>query len=457
MDLLTYKTKQRRQLIRRATSWGATSIAFLAHAVTPAKVPGAVLANFSPFVGGDMSKVRSAYWKWLDDTVEMINDGGAVAMVYGLVFPDIRRGFAFEGFKYKGQTIPLDDWESYDGLAKIAWEDFWAKVNKRLGHNKNKVVYVDGVEPYTSRLSSPPNVYTASIASITPWAYKAYAGGEIHANPGDPAPRSPEPVLVYDGWGDCDRVWTVDDDGERRKLVFAGLPRITGVRPGRKYDDAAATKVAKWFRAEYRIQKEYRDYFLWLHTPGWGAYDFASAKNPELQRDGVLGYPEPFEKILKMLRREARRTVDEVQPVGSIPEDAFDLKQARVLPNNADTSGWEVTSEVVVTIKDSVIEVPHTMSGTWPEIAEGYGNPWVVFRHDGVWYAGTWEWLKNSGGGTTKYVTDDNIGGHLKFGVGPSWHPSPGERCYMFVAGLSRLGARNVSERSNLVKVIWPY
>lgn len=469
-ELLSYKARHRRKLIKRATGLGATAIGISAHTDVPTDVPGAALKNFSPFIGGDFSKIRPAYWKMLDDTVQRINKAGAVAVVYGLMFPGIRRGRSFMDFNYKGVHIPLSDWERYEGLAKIAWEDFWKKVNDHLGHNKNKVVYVDGVEPFTNRLQRPPNVYTAGIAEITPWAYKAYAGGEIHADPGkELAPHSPEPVLAYDGWGNNTRVWTIDErnrDGTitRRKLQFAGLPQVFTAQGklhprGRKYDKAAAESVGRWFRNEYRVQKAYREYFLWLHTPGWGAYNFASAKNVLLQRPGVIGFPLPFEETLRVLKREAAR---DSGPLDSgIPADVFDLKSAILLPNNANVRSWKVTSRVVATISGRVIHVPHTMHSIWPaepgqHDKPSYGNAWVVFRFEGKWYTGSWEWLSRVGAGTAKEVTADNIGGHVKFGIGPRWRPTPGEVSYMFVTTLARLGMRSIDERSNIVKVVWP-
>ena len=70
---------------------------------------------------------------------------------------------------------------------------------------------------------------------------------------------------------------------------------------------------------------------------------------------------------------------------------------------DADVSGWEESSEVTsVEVKSyGAICIDHTEKGQWPErpaqkdgdvIVEG--NPWIIVKMDGKYYASTYEWLR---------------------------------------------------------------
>jgi hypothetical protein len=47
-------------------------------------------------------------------------------------------------------------------------------------------------------------------------------------------------------------------------------------------------------------------------------------------------------------------------------------------------------------------------------------------------------------------------GSHIKKPPLDTWHPESGETYYFMVSGLARMSERNVLERSNLLKVVWP-
>ena len=85
------------------------------------------------------------------------------------------------------------------------------------------------------------------------------------------------------------------------------------------------------------------------------------------------------------------------------------------------------------------------------------GNPWVFAEHEGQWYAGTWEWLKPN---QTCKAASSVEGPHIKkspFDAASGWAPKSGETLYFMVSGLAREpGFTNVSERTNIVEVVWP-
>ena len=84
-------------------------------------------------------------------------------------------------------------------------------------------------------------------------------------------------------------------------------------------------------------------------------------------------------------------------------------------------------------------------------------NPWIFIPHNGQWYAGTWEWM---GTGQTCKGKHAVAADHIKqppFSPDSGWVPTPGETYYFMISGLARFpNISNVSERSNIVKVVWP-
>ena len=81
----------------------------------------------------------------------------------------------------------------------------------------------------------------------------------------------------------------------------------------------------------------------------------------------------------------------------------------------------------------------------------------------GTWYAATYEWLRP--GQTCKSIGVPNdypntaraLGPHIKRSPLSSWVPKKGETVYFFVSTFARDGRRNGNQRSNMVKVVWPY
>jgi hypothetical protein len=133
--------------------------------------------------------------------------------------------------------------------------------------------------------------------------------------------------------------------------------------------------------------------------------------------------------------------------------DELDLRDVTFL--HTDVSRWQVTSRVTrVKILESDLCIEHTKAGRWPVVDGVEGNPWVIARVNGRWYAATYEWLR--GGQTCKGIDRNNIGPHTKVSPLDSWRPQSGETVGFMVSALARTGRGSVAERSNVVLVRWP-
>ena len=123
-----------------------------------------------------------------------------------------------------------------------------------------------------------------------------------------------------------------------------------------------------------------------------------------------------------------------------------------------DVSGWAVTANLSEVRLDSrFIHMPYDKARVWPPHDFGdmtlNANPWIIAQVDGVWYAATWEWLRD--GQTTK-AKSSVAGDHIKRREIPNdWRPQAGEKVGIMISGLVRGGERNVSERSNVVWINW--
>jgi hypothetical protein len=147
------------------------------------------------------------------------------------------------------------------------------------------------------------------------------------------------------------------------------------------------------------------------------------------------------------------------------PNLPFDLNAVHWLHVNV--SNWPVTANLSsVTFQGGSICLNYDKANSWPSVSiphssgtknvDVVANPWVFIQHGGQWYGATWEWLAV---GTKCRNKKAVAGDHIKQPpFGPmNWKPTSGETLYFMVAGLSRFSnIKNVSERSNIVKVIWP-
>jgi hypothetical protein len=128
---------------------------------------------------------------------------------------------------------------------------------------------------------------------------------------------------------------------------------------------------------------------------------------------------------------------------------------------HSDISGWPQTSTLSsVTFSGNDICMDYDKANQWP-IYDASGtdvvaNPWIFIYQNSQWYAGTWEWMRP--GQTCKSVSAV-AGDHIKrapFDEASGWTPQSGTVYYFMLSGLARWSERTVSERTNLVRVVWP-
>ena len=119
-----------------------------------------------------------------------------------------------------------------------------------------------------------------------------------------------------------------------------------------------------------------------------------------------------------------------------------------------DVTKWPVTASIHVSFSGGRINFPYSKSRVWPAVDGVNGNPWVIAKIDGTWYAATFEWL--SFGQTSKPMSTVG-GGNIKASpMSGSWAPRSGQRVGIMVSGLARSKTRNVEERTEMVMVTWP-
>lgn len=127
---------------------------------------------------------------------------------------------------------------------------------------------------------------------------------------------------------------------------------------------------------------------------------------------------------------------------------------------HTDISEWPATSNLSsIKVTAETVILTHNKTTIWPGSneaeteAEVSSNPWIFVYQEGTWYAATWEWLRPNQ--ITKYRYAVN-GDHINKAPLDTFVPVPGETYYFMVSGLARFSARNVEERSNVVKIVWP-
>ena len=119
-----------------------------------------------------------------------------------------------------------------------------------------------------------------------------------------------------------------------------------------------------------------------------------------------------------------------------------------------DVTKWAVTASISVSFSGGRINFPYSKSKVWPAVDGVNGNPWVIAKIDGTWYAATFEWLSF---GQTSKPTSTVGGGNIKAApMSGSWAPRSGQRVGIMVSGLARSKTRNVEERTEMVMVTWP-
>lgn len=149
------------------------------------------------------------------------------------------------------------------------------------------------------------------------------------------------------------------------------------------------------------------------------------------------------------------------------PSD-FDINRVLWLHAVSDNvENWRETSRVKgVSQKPDEICVRHTKSGQWPVLEAGTdnafeGNPWVVAKIGGRWYAGTYEWLrpgqecKRLDSEPPEITITDKLGPSVKKVPFTTWKPKIGEVVGFMMSTPARDARRTTNERSNIAFVSW--
>lgn len=228
-----------------------------------------------------------------------------------------------------------------------------------------------------------------------------------------------------------------DSDSDRALIVYQGRRHVitdgrTRFIRAQRHGDRIA--IAIWREAK-------RDAFLlWLTVAEIAQLPVADNTTPKPQ-PVPAPTPEP-----------------EPMPVAV---DEIDLSAVTFL--HTDIREWRITSDLremrLPKAGEAGIDFRHTKAGKWPDkTLDGTaveGNPWVLARIGGRWYAATCEWLRP--GQTFKpNLSAANLGAHTKVSPLKDWTPQPGEQVGFMVSGLARDKNRNVQERTQVVLVTWP-
>ena len=87
-----------------------------------------------------------------------------------------------------------------------------------------------------------------------------------------------------------------------------------------------------------------------------------------------------------------------VKPVyAAFPDDLSDV----VFTEAAQVKNWPVTTNMNLSIGGGFINMPFSATNTWPSVTL-FGivvnaNSWGIVKENGVWKAGTWDYLRPGG------------------------------------------------------------
>jgi hypothetical protein len=147
---------------------------------------------------------------------------------------------------------------------------------------------------------------------------------------------------------------------------------------------------------------------------------------------------------------------------GSSDSSRGGIDLSRVVWLDADVSNWAETATLNAGVSGGTLLLNYDKANSWPtaktRAVDGgplVGNCWVVVNIDGVWYAGTFDWMRK--GGTTRPVDAvRGSGGHIPYAPLNRWSPRSGETYGFLVTTPARSAERTINERSNISMVVWP-
>jgi len=134
------------------------------------------------------------------------------------------------------------------------------------------------------------------------------------------------------------------------------------------------------------------------------------------------------------------------------PNDLSDV----VFTEAPQVKGWPVTTSMSLSIGGGIINVPFSATNSWPRVTifntVVNANVWGIVQENGVWKAGTWDYLRP--GGTSKVATAFTPSHFLFISGAP--RQRVGDIYGFFVSGIARAGLpHNITQRSNYVAYEW--
>lgn len=153
---------------------------------------------------------------------------------------------------------------------------------------------------------------------------------------------------------------------------------------------------------------------------------------------------------------QAPTTTTEPEPADLLPDEINPSEITFV--GGPNIGEWERKYSLEVKFSGNNIQLIQEGTKVWPEVEYGDGkvcaNPWVIAKIGGKWVAASFEWMRrNSQERTKRAVHGDHIKRPKEFGS--DWQPKSGETLGFCVAGLSRGGETNASERTQIKTIIW--
>ncbi|MCB0384543.1 MAG: hypothetical protein KDD43_04050, partial [Bdellovibrionales bacterium] len=218
-------------------------------------------------------------------------------------------------------------------------------------------------------------------------------------------------------------------------------------------------------------------YFLLVHTgcadqDGFQAYQMNQEIPVEIrEQEGsggnqpVGGGQQPQEPVSPVTPPPTAPPPKPGDPIEEAIRD-FDINRIKWLHTNV--KDWALTSNLThVDVSDRKVCLDHTKKGKWPTqtISGGVvveGNPWVIVKFEGQWYAATYEWLrpgqvcKTMGASPPTTTIHDQFAGHIKAAPLNRWRPKRGEVVGFMVSALARMGAYKAHERTQIEFVLMP-
>jgi len=146
-------------------------------------------------------------------------------------------------------------------------------------------------------------------------------------------------------------------------------------------------------------------------------------------------------------------TVEKAKPaeINPVEKPVNDLDFVTKWKSTSDVKDWPITTNLTYKVSGNKIWLYYDKSDVWPN-AKAVGlmlnaNVWAILKDGDTYLACTWEWIPKK---QTIIKELDRIPNAFREHFKKEYDPKV-NKCWIFVAGLSRNNVRNVKERSQIV------